>query len=139
MISTPTGNNPAAHAEQPAPERGEIWMVRFDPSVGAEIQKLRPAVVVSVAAVGRLPLRIVTPITEWKPAYARIPWFVYLGASPEHGLEKDSGADAFQVKSVALSRFTHPIGALSDQELQRLVAAIALCVGYAPSTEPVEA
>jgi len=90
---------------------------------------------VSVAAVGRLPLRIVTPITEWKPAYARVPWFVYLDASAGHGLDKDSGADAFQVKTVALSRFTHRIGALSTQELRRLVAAIALCIGYEPPEE----
>ncbi|HON48735.1 MAG TPA: type II toxin-antitoxin system PemK/MazF family toxin, partial [Kiritimatiellia bacterium] len=29
------------------PERGEIWLVRFDPSVGDEIRKERPAVVLS--------------------------------------------------------------------------------------------
>jgi mRNA interferase MazF len=46
--------------------------------VGAEIQKLRPAVVVSVDAVGRLPLRIVVPVTDWKPVYAAFPWFVRL-------------------------------------------------------------
>ncbi len=40
-----------------APRRGEVWMVDFDPAVGAEIRKLRPAVVISVDAVGRLPLR----------------------------------------------------------------------------------
>mgnify|MGYP002404015850 CR=1 FL=1 len=37
------------------PNRGEIWMVNFDPSVGAEIQKTRPAAVINVAQVGRLP------------------------------------------------------------------------------------
>ncbi len=56
-----------------SPRRGEVWMVRFDPSVGAEIQKLRPAVVVNVPEVGRLPLRIVVPITDWKSTYAALP------------------------------------------------------------------
>lgn len=49
-----------------APRRGEVWMVDFDPAVGAEIRKLRPAVVISVDAVGRLPLRLVAPGTDWK-------------------------------------------------------------------------
>ncbi|MBF6591616.1 MAG: type II toxin-antitoxin system PemK/MazF family toxin, partial [Ktedonobacterales bacterium] len=49
------------------PNRGEVWLVRFDPSVGAETQKLRPAAIMNVVGVGRLPLRIVTPITDWKP------------------------------------------------------------------------
>ncbi len=48
-------------------------MVDFDPAVGAEIRKLRPAVVISVDAVGRLPLRLVVPVTDWKPSYAGYP------------------------------------------------------------------
>jgi mRNA interferase MazF len=60
-------------AKGPAPKRGEIWQVRFDPASGAEIRKVRPAVVVSVDAVGRLPLRIVVPITDWQPRYASFP------------------------------------------------------------------
>jgi hypothetical protein len=39
------------------PQRGEIWLVNFDPTMGAEIQKTRPAVVVSSDAVGRLPMK----------------------------------------------------------------------------------
>ncbi len=42
----------------PTPKRGEVWLVRFDPSAGAEIRKVRPAVVVNLDAIGRLPLRI---------------------------------------------------------------------------------
>ncbi len=53
-------------AKAQPPQRGEIWMVRFDPSVGAEIRKIRPAVVVSLDNVGRLPLRIVVPLTDWQ-------------------------------------------------------------------------
>ena len=50
----------------PAPKRGKIWLVDFDPAVGAEIGKLRPALVISVDAIGRLPLRMIVPITDWK-------------------------------------------------------------------------
>lgn len=37
------------------PNRGEVWLIHFDPSIGAELQKLRPAIVMSVPQVGRLP------------------------------------------------------------------------------------
>ena len=49
-----------------APQRREIWLVNFDPTVGTEIQKTRPAVVVNSDAVGRLPIKLVAPITDWK-------------------------------------------------------------------------
>lgn len=97
-----------ARARQP--QRGEIWTVRFDPSVGAEIRKLRPAVVVNLDSVGRLPLRIVVPLTDWQPTFAALPWFVPIPASAATGLAKESGADAFQVKSVSENRFVQRIG-----------------------------
>src|SRR5579864_3093026 len=53
-------------ATVPAPKRGEIWLNDFDPAVGAEIQKIRPAVVISMDNIGRLPLRMVVPVTDWK-------------------------------------------------------------------------
>src|SRR5881227_982688 len=116
-------------ATAPAPSRGEIWLIDFDPAVGAEIQKLRPALVVSVDTVGRLPLRMVVPITDWKPQYAHYPWFVELPASAGNGLAKDSGADAFQTKSVSLARFVRLLGTVTPTQLEAVASAIALCVG----------
>ncbi len=75
----------------PIPSRGEIWLVDFDPAVGAEIQKMRPALVVSVDSVGRLPLRIVVPLTDWKPHYAGFPWFVLIPADADKRLEQGFG------------------------------------------------
>lgn len=112
-----------------APMRGEVWWVRFDPSMGAEIQKTRTAVVVSVPGVGRLPLRVVVPITEWQARYASYPWMVNLPVSPKNGLSKESGADAFQVKSVSEGRFVNRLGSLTDAQLDDIAAAVALCVG----------
>lgn len=112
------------------PSRGDVWNVRFDPSEGDEQQKIRPAVVVSVPSVGRLQLRIVVPITDWKPRYARFPWFVLVAATPHNGLVKDSGADAFQTKSVSLLRFQRKRGSLTAAQMDEIAAAIALCVGY---------
>jgi mRNA interferase MazF len=118
-------------ATPPTPiiRRGEIWLVNFDPAAGAEIQKLRPALVVSVDSIGRLPLRMVVPITEWKTGYSAYPWFVHLPATAGNGLMKDSGADAFQTKSVSTGRFTRRLGTVTDVQIDAVASAVALCVG----------
>ena len=116
-------------ARAPAPRRGEIWLIDFDPAVGAEIRKVRPAVVLSMDTIGRLPLRMVVPITDWKPQYGGFAWFVELPASPANGLVKPSGADAFQMKSVSDVRFIRRLGLLTAAELDEIASAIAMCVG----------
>jgi mRNA interferase MazF len=113
----------------PTPSRGEVWLVDFDPAVGAEIQKVRPALVVSVDSIGRLPLRMVVPLTDWKPQYANFPWFVPIPADSGNGLSKDSGADAFQTKSVSLTRFVRLLGRITPAQLEDVASAVALCVG----------
>jgi len=110
--------------------RGEVWDVEFRPAVGAEIQKTRTAVVVNVPEVGRLPLCIVVPVTDWKPVFAQFSWFVHLMPTQENGLVKESGADAFQVKSVSENRFVRKLGQITAQQADQIAAAIALCVGY---------
>jgi len=116
-------------ARVPQPKRGEIWLVRFDPSIGAEIRKSRPAVVLNLNGIGRLPVRLVVPITDWQPTFAKFSWFVFLPASSANGLSKDSGADAFQVKSVSDLRFVRKLGVVTEEELDEIASAIALCVG----------
>lgn len=113
----------------PTPKRGEIWLVDFDPAVRAEIQKVRPALVVSVDSVGRLPLRMVVPLTDWKPQYAAFPWFVLIPADANNGLSKDSGADAFQAKSISLARFVRRLGEVTPAQVEDVASAIAMCVG----------
>jgi mRNA interferase MazF len=115
-------------ARVPTPNRGEIWLVDFDPAVGAEIRKSRPALVVGLDSIGRLPLRIVVPITDWKPQYAALPWFVQLRSTAASGPIKDSGADAFQVKSVAIAVCASDRNGYTA-ELDLVASAIALRVG----------
>lgn len=112
--------------------RGEIWTVNLDPTVGAEISKTRPAVVVNFPSIGRLPLAIVVPITDWKTAYENFVWFTFLSPTAENGLSKPSGADAFQIKSVSELRLMRKSGRVSAAELESISAAVALCVGYQP-------
>ncbi len=111
------------------PSRGEVWLIDFDPSVGHEIRKQRPAVVVNLDAVGKLPLRLVVPLTDWKPQYSTYPWFIRIQASAINGLLKDSGADAFQVKSVSVQRFVRKLGRVTPGQIDEIASALALCVG----------
>ncbi|MDQ3830674.1 MAG: type II toxin-antitoxin system PemK/MazF family toxin, partial [Candidatus Tectomicrobia bacterium] len=66
--------------------RGEVCLINLDPTVGAEIKKTRPAVIVNDDAVGILPLKVIVPITEWKDRYAVAPWLVRLEPNAENGL-----------------------------------------------------
>jgi len=111
------------------PKRGEIWLVNFDPARGAESNKLRPAVVISEDSIGRLPLRIVVPVTDWKPHYSQLPWLISVPATSENGLLKHSAADTFQTKSVSLQRMIRSIGQITATEVDDIASAIALCVG----------
>jgi mRNA interferase MazF len=54
------------------PQRGEVWMVNFDPTIGTEIRKIRPAAVISSNTIGVLPIKLVAPITDWKDWMDRV-------------------------------------------------------------------
>ncbi|MFQ6072106.1 MAG: type II toxin-antitoxin system PemK/MazF family toxin [Methanosarcinales archaeon] len=60
--------------------RCEIWLINLDPTIGAEIKKTRPAVIVNDDAIGILPLKVIVPITKWKDRYSVAPWIVRLCA-----------------------------------------------------------
>ena len=111
------------------PLRGEIWLIEFDPGRGAEIGKTRPAVIISVPDVGRLPLRIIVPITDWKENYKYLLWMRAIEPSRINGLSKLSAADAFQCKSFSLERFRKKIGRLADEDLREVTDSVALCIG----------
>ena len=106
------------------PLRGEVWLVDFNPTVGNEIRKKRPAVVMSRDALGILDLRVVIPLTGWQPKFANWLWQVRLDPSPANGLVKLSSADTFQVRSVSVRRFVQRLGTLSDAEVARVAAGI---------------
>jgi len=111
-------------------KKGEIWYVRFDPTIGSEYEKTRPAVVINESFVGRAEMRIVVPITSWKPEHQRWPWMISLRSNRASGLSSDSSADSSQVKSVSIARFERRIGKAKDSQLLRILAAVILSIGY---------
>ena len=118
------------------PQRGEIWLVDFEPTRGAEMRKTRPAVVVSSPDVGRLPLRLVIPLTTWTEAYGRLPWLVPIAPSSQNGLSRPSGADSFQIRSVSIERMRSRVGSIHPSILNSIMAAILLCIGYEGAGDP---
>ncbi|MGH8717518.1 MAG: type II toxin-antitoxin system PemK/MazF family toxin [Burkholderiales bacterium] len=110
--------------------RGEVWLVSLDPTVGQEVKKTRPAVVISSNSIGRLPLKIIVPITDWKPPYASYPWMVYLAPDAQNGLAKKSAADTFQVRSVDEKRLVKKLGQLPEPVIEEVAAGIMICIEY---------
>ena len=105
--------------------RGEVWLINLDPTVGSEIKKTRPAVIVNDDAIGILPLRVIVPITAWQERYAVAPWKVRLDPDPENGPDKPSAAHALQVRSVSQSRFVRRLGNISAPALRDVTQALA--------------
>jgi mRNA interferase MazF len=57
-----------------SPRRGEIWLINFDPTMGAEIKKTRPGIIISSDAAGKLPIKLIAPITDWKTYIKSFLW-----------------------------------------------------------------
>ncbi len=54
-------------------KQGTIWRVNLDSSVGAEMKKNRPCVIVNSNRIAKLPLKIVAPLTDFKKHYKKVP------------------------------------------------------------------
>jgi mRNA interferase MazF len=94
------------------------------------MRKSRPVVIVSDDYIGRLRLRIVVPLTEWDERFLAYPWMPRIDPDDNNGLAKSSAADAFQVRSISLTRFRQRTGLLHSSIVDGIADAIALCVGY---------
>jgi mRNA interferase MazF len=111
-------------------KRGEIWLVNFDPTIGTEIRKTRPAVVISSDAVGRLPIKLVAPLTDWKDRYGQNIWHVRIDPSAANGLSKPSAVDVLQLRGMDNQRFILKLGEVSSDTLEEIVLAIAAVIEY---------
>lgn len=110
--------------------RGEIWLAALEPTIGAELKKVRPAIVVSSDEVGVLPLRVVVPLTEWRDEFREAPWMVEIKPSAQNGLRKRSAADTFQIKSVSVQRLRKKLGAISPGDLLRVIRAVGTVIEH---------
>lgn len=111
------------------PKRGEVWWVEFDPQVGEEIQKTRPAVVLSISDVSNLNTRYVVPIRDFKDYHTGIYYFIPIKPDKSNGLKKKSSVDCNQAKSVSIKRFASKVGSLKKVEIKELAKTVSLLIG----------
>ncbi len=112
------------------PKRGEIWLANFDPTVGAEIRKILPAIVISSDAAGKLPIKLIAPITDWKPYFAKNFWHVKIEPDTGIGLTKASAIDVLQLRGMDLQRFIRKLGNISEPKMAEITVAILTIIEY---------
>lgn len=105
-------------------KRGEVWLVNLDPTLGSEIKKTRPAVIISSDLVGVLPLKIIVPFTDWKDRYESAAWMVRIDPDDTNGLSKPSASDGLQVRSVSQQRLVKRLGMLTSIQVAQIVQAV---------------
>lgn len=111
------------------PRRGEIYVVNFEPTVGAEIKKTRPAVIIQNDIANRWsPITIVAAITSRFDDEGRYPTQVAV-ESGEGGLRVDSVILLNQIRSVDTSRLVRRLGVLRTGTVREVDRALLLSLG----------
>ncbi|MBW1746783.1 MAG: type II toxin-antitoxin system PemK/MazF family toxin [Deltaproteobacteria bacterium] len=111
---------------------GEIYWVNLDPSIGDEIKKKRPVVIVNGGHDKHLKLAVIVPVTAWSPYWKKNPFFVSLEPNSSNGLQKKSAIDCFQIRAISHKRFVGKIGNISDDEIYLIKKSIALILDIDP-------
>jgi len=107
-------------------KQNEVWLINLDPTIGAEIKKTRPAIIVNDDSLGKLPLKIIVPVTDWKEKYELAPWMVKIEPDTLNGLSKTSTADCFQVRSISEKRFIKKLGEIHTSLMDEIKLALSI-------------
>ena len=108
--------------------RGEVWWVNFDPSIGGEIKKKRPAIIMSNDAANMHLNRLqVIPITSNASRLYPSEAFVTINGK----LHK---AMADQLTTVSKLRMINPMGKISREDMWQIERAIKLQLGFSDSS-----
>jgi mRNA interferase MazF len=111
---------------------GDMCWVTLDPTVGDEIKKKRPVVILNAGLQKHLELAIVVPVTGWKSRFVDNPFFVPLEPSTANGLDKASMIDCFQIRAISHKRLVKKVGTVSERDLSRIKKSIALILDIEP-------
>jgi len=110
-----------------SPRRGEIWLVSFEPSVGTEIRKTRPALVISNdIANSRSPKITVLPITG---TIREIPVVVIVQPTKQSGLDRPSLIRVPDISTFDKSRLKKKLGSLKPEQVNDVEEKLRLHLG----------
>lgn len=113
---------------EPRVKRGEVYLVCFDPTVGAEIKKTRPALVIQNDIGNRYsPITIVAAISS-KFSTTRYPTEV-LVTPPDGGLPEPSVVLLNQIRTVDKARLVRCLGRLSPECMRKVETALLISLG----------
>jgi mRNA interferase MazF len=116
-------------AKAGCPRRGEIYLTALDPTLGREIQKTRPALIIQNDVSNRLSeITIVAPITS-TVRFPLSPVHVLLAADRNTGLSLTSVALFNQVRAVDRMRLLQRLGRVDSETLERVDEAIGISLG----------
>ncbi len=107
--------------------QGDICLIDFNPTKGDEIRKIRPAIIINGNFAVGLGLKIVAPITSWKPEFEKVWWLVKLSPSVESGLEAESAVNCYQIRCVSTERIIKRIGS-ETEELENIISTSQNCI-----------
>ncbi|MEH2369831.1 type II toxin-antitoxin system PemK/MazF family toxin [Nostoc sp.] len=110
------------------PKRGEVYLVNFDPTIGAEIKKTRPALILqNDVSNEHSPIAVVAAITS-KFAEPLYPTEVLIRVL-EGGLEDDSAVLLNQIRSIDKQRLIKCLGSLRPETIAQVDRAIQISLG----------
>jgi len=111
--------------------KGDVWYVSFDPTVGSEIKKTRPAVVISNDIANQYSAAItVLPVTErGEKIY---PFEVEL-PNGQSGFSKAGKIKCQQIRIIDKSRLGRFVGVLPDRVVHSVERALCLHLDIDPS------
>ena len=99
----------------PEPRRGDIWLMDFEPSVGTEIRKTRPAVVVSNDVANTRTSKVtVLPITS---TVRQLPIVVIVQPDAQNGLSKESLIRVPDISTFDKLRLKRKLGSLRTDQV----------------------
>jgi mRNA interferase MazF len=109
--------------------RGDVWLVNLDPTIGDEIKKDRPVIVINRNMDIGLDLHVIVPVTKWHEDFSKLFWIIQLPATRKNGLISKSAVNSFQVRCLSGERFIKLLGKISEDEADEIAHGVAFCIG----------